>query len=138
MENKGGTVEWNAAAQINMTLAELNNQACAAFISKQYRKAMDARISQKTCAIFSFSPEERKAFAKIEADFNKALPYLGLRGSWNSKESKIGSDAEILARRLYDRYSEILADTLDKHGWFGSRKQDSSKMRIRNKPEENE
>jgi len=68
MEHKGNIVEWNAAAQINMTLAELNSQACLSFISKEYRRAIDASIAQKTCAIFSFSPEERKALEKIESD----------------------------------------------------------------------
>lgn len=127
-ENAGLQVEWNMANMLNLELARLRTSANTAFISGEFKKAVDSLNAMLMTAIHVLNDAERSQVTELENQLNPLLMQYGYTG-WEKNQIIISLKARMDLRKLYPKYNMLIMDLLDKYGFLGSRKQDASKMK---------
>lgn len=123
-------VEWNMAGLLNFELSRLRNNANSLFIAGKYREAIDTLITMKMTGIHVFTKDERKALDNIEKELISSI--MGIKGanSFNPELNHKAVEAALKIRTKLPEYNEKLMDFLHAHGFLGSYKRDSGRMRI--------
>jgi hypothetical protein len=85
-------------------------------------------MALRTTGGYAFSKSERDELDKMEKQVSMYANGLNLKRSWNPDRSKAGSQCEMQLMSLYPRYHQLVQDLLDKYGFMGARKKDSTRM----------
>ncbi len=124
-------VEWNMAQLLTMELANLRSQANAAFISgiDSYKKAVACLIAMRLSSTHVMDKDEVKKLEKIEKELIEYSAFLSFNFGFH-KAPKIFQNVRKVFIQTFMQYNNELQYTLEKYGFLGDRKKDSSKMKI--------
>lgn len=152
-EQSGGQVSWNSAQFLIMEISTLRANANQYCLKGDYIKAFECLRAVKRSTIQSFKSNDRLLLKAKEKEFEECLRFqklvkpqgfsreLNFPKGINEEETR-KLKRELLKKinnivPLYEDYSELLSDLLEKCGYLIPAKQDASKMSF-GKESENE
>lgn len=118
--------EWNMAALLNNELALLRNRANTFYISGKFNEAFQCLVAIKSTSIHVMNEDERKRLEDLEHQFFKYINVIGSR--LQQKNSKLYNKVAGVVFNTYKQYNDLLQDLLNRYGFLGDTKKDSSRI----------
>lgn len=141
-----GEVAWNSAQFLIQEVSRLRHEANIYYQRKDFLNAFESLKAVKLSVIQSLQPEERTKLKNKEQEFYEARNCfkisrpIGFQTRLNIPKEFLG-EKQVEARnkflekvssipRIFEDYSEMLSDMLERAGYLIPVKQDASKMKF--------
>lgn len=127
-KNTTEQVEWNMAQLLTMEISRLRVEANRAFVQRNYPKHVESIISMKMTTQHCFSKQQRDELQKLEDKIFPLLNITGIETAFDPSKEELKQRAMTGLRKLCMEYDSEVMTLLDRYGFLGDKKKDSSRI----------